>query len=126
ELFIEGLAGGNLFQLFDRRAAPADRLDVGGRVMGIGPALGSGKGVRSRTKAQIGLATPVLAVVSRGETGLGEVGDFVLLVARAPQFAAGDFVRLGHLVVAWNRCGRVSPSASQQFGTETASFVNFE
>ncbi len=62
----------------------------------------------------------------RGETGTGEVGDFVLGETGAGEDFDGGFVHGGDGVVGWDEFGVVTSAASDEFAAETGVFVDLQ
>src|SRR2546426_986420 len=80
-----------------------------------GPAPAAVEGMRAGPESEIGFAAPIFQIVPRTKARQRPIGDFVVVVAGFAQAFAGEFVRVGHGVVAGNGRGGVACSAGEQF-----------
>ena len=69
EFFVECLLRGELFALLDGESAGGDRGDVGGGVVGVGPARVAVEGMSAGADAEVGETLPVFEVVEGAEGG---------------------------------------------------------
>ena len=73
EFFFERLRRGDFFQLLDRRPTGCNALHIGSGIVGVGPAVRAGKGMRTGAKSEVRFATPIFAVVPRSKSRLREI-----------------------------------------------------
>src|SRR6202165_1515390 len=80
----------------------------------------------TRPKSEIWHAPPIFQIMPRFESGLGPVGDFIVMITGVSKRSLSQLIEFRHFIFAGYMSRAVAMAAFQQFAAQTALLVNFQ